>query len=139
MKYASNLFRFVFGMLKILKYLSVIIVAAAVWSGADSAAEDIPQELLNELSLEYVDCQTIVSEQGSEPCLPRQITTTSVHHVQAGLRKSNNVQKNKFEFVKSGKVMNAGIRIFIQNRSIILNSSRCEPGHILLSQGRLII
>lgn len=139
MKYASNLFIFVFGMLKILKYLSVIIVAAAAWSGADSVAEDIPQELLNELSLEYVDCQAVVSEQGSEPCLPRQITTTSVHHVQAGLRKSNNVQKNKFEFVKSGKVMNAGIRFIIQNRSIILNSSRCEPGHILLSQGRFII
>ena len=139
MKYASNLFIFVFGMLKILKYLFVIIVAAAVWSGADSAVEDILQERLDELSLEYVDCRTVVSEQGSEPCLPRQVTTTSVHHAQAGLRKSNNVQKNKFEFIKSGKVMNAGVRFIIQNRSIILNSSRCEPGHILLSQGRFII
>jgi predicted aldo/keto reductase-like oxidoreductase len=41
--------------------------------------------------------------------------------------------------LRTAPSMNAGMRIFIQNRSIILNSSRCEPGHILLSQGRLII
>ena len=117
MKYASNLFIFVFGMLKILKYLSVIIVAAAVWSGADSAAEDIPQALLNELSLEYVDCQTVVSEQGSEPCLPRQITFSTTFRIQGAAKRINNTYRNNLEFAKSGKVVNVSLRYFNQIQS----------------------
>jgi hypothetical protein len=42
-------------------------------------------------------------------------------------------------FAKSGRIENAGIRFFVQRKSITRHSSLIEPSHRLLSLGKLII
>ena len=126
-------------MFRILKYILVIVIAAVVWNGADEAVSDLTPEMLAEMSIDDVYCQTSISEHESDPLLPRQITSSSTHHVPVVVRKTGGVQKNNLEFTKSGKLINTGVRYFLQNQFIILRSSKADPGHLLHSLGRLII
>ena len=126
-------------MLRIFKYILVIIIAAAVWSGADEAVADLSPEMLAEMAIDDLHPQTSYSDYESDPLLPRQITSTTSHHAPVVVRKIGGLQKANLEFTKSGKLINAGVRYFLQNHYIILRSSKANPGYLLHSQGRLII
>jgi hypothetical protein len=126
-------------MQRLFKYLLVMIIAAAVWSGADEAFADLSPEMLAELALDDLHPQTSFSDYESEPLLPRQITSSTTNHAPVVVRKIGGIQKTKLEFTKSGKLINAGVQYLIQNQYIILRSSKADPGQMLHSLGRLII
>ena len=116
-----------------------MIIAAAVWSGADEAVADLSPEMLAELALDDLHPQTSFSDYESEPLLPRQITSSTTNHAPVVVRKMGGIQKTKLEFTKSGKLINAGVRYLRQNQYIILRSSKADPGQMLHTLGRLII
>lgn len=126
-------------MQRIFKYILVMIIAAAVWSGADEAVADLSPEMLVELAIDDLHPQTSFSDYESEPLLPRQITSSSTNHAPVVVRKVGGISKTKLEFTKSGKLINAGVRYFLQNQYIILRSSKADPGQMLHTLGRLII
>jgi hypothetical protein len=126
-------------MQRIFKYILVMIIAAAVWSGADEAVADLSPEMLAELALDDLHPQTSFSDYESEPLLPRQITSSTTNHAPVVVRKIGGIQKTKLEFTKSGKLINAGVRYLGQNQYIILRSSKADPGQMLHTLGRLII
>lgn len=126
-------------MQRIFKYILVMIIAAAVWSGADEAVADLSPEMLVEMAIDDLHPQTSFSDYESEPLLPRQITSSTANHAPVVVRKIGGFQKTKLEFTKSGKLINAGVQYFIQNQYVILRSSKADPAHMLLCLGRLII
>lgn len=126
-------------MQRMFKYILVFIFAAAIWSGADEAVVDLSPEMFAELAIDDLHPQTTFSDYESEPLLPRQITSSSAHQAPVVVRKVGGVQKTNLEFTKSGKLINAGVRYFLQNHYRILRSSKADPGLMLHSLGRLII
>ena len=126
-------------MQRMFKYILVFIFAAAIWSGADEVVVDLSPEMFAELAIDDLYPQTTFSDYESEPLLPRQITSSSAHQAPVVVRKVGGVQKTNLEFTKSGKLINAGVRYFLQNHYRILRSSKADPGLMLHSLGRLII
>ena len=127
-------------MKRLLTYLFPMIVAAAFAGATDVAVYPSQDE---ESSVADIVCETVCpaefSAAESELCLPRQVSYANTHQVQSSARRTNGAQKNNVEFIRSGKVINAGIRYFIQNKSVIVHSRLTEPAALLLSLGRLII
>ncbi len=126
-------------MKKLLKYLLPVIVAFAFWNCEERYVSTVAEEVSEVMSLSETSCQTEISESESELCLPRQVSFAGSHRVQSAPRRTTGTHRNNLEFTKSGKVINAGIRYFVQRKSIIIHSSLVEPSFRLLSLGKLII
>ena len=126
-------------MKNLLKYLLVVIVAAVFWDRVEGFVH--PDSNVKSTVQHVTDSQihTSISASDSEICFPRQESFSSSHRVQSTSRRTNCTSRNNLEFTKSGKIINSGQRYFIQKQSIISHSSLIEPGHKLLSLGRLII
>ena len=126
-------------MKKLLKYLLPVIVAAAFAVGADSdVCVDAGCDFADECIFDDT-CLTSISSAESELCLPRQASFANTLPVHGSPQRTNANQRNNIEFAKSGKVINAGIRYFVQKLSIATGSRLCDPSHILFSLGKLII
>ena len=126
-------------MKKLLKYLLPLIVAAAFAGSADSdVCVDATSGFAEECIFEQI-CPTSISSTESELCLPRQVSFANSLPVQGSPQRTNTNQRNNIEFAKAGKVINAGIRYFVQTHSIQTGSSLCDPAYMLLSLGKLII
>ena len=123
-------------MKRLLKYLFPIIVAAAFAGSRDITVCPLPDEGHN--ICETV-CTTEISETDHEFCLPRQVSFANTQQVQSSTRRTNRTHRNNLEFIKAGKVENAGIRYHIQNKSVKIQLHLTEPASLLLSLGRLII
>ena len=126
-------------MKRLLKYIFLIIVAAAFWSGEDITAHTFADDIQQESVFNKASVSTSVSATESEFCIPRQASFANTQQVQCSARRTNSAQRSNLEFAKSGKVINAGITYLIQKTSLITHSSQIEPAHRLLSLGKLII
>lgn len=126
-------------MRKRLKYLLLMMVAFAFWNCNDNLLSTVSEEDFATQSLCESVRDNIISSSESELCLPRQISYASQSRVQQNARRVNTYSKTGVEFTKSGKLINAGLRYFIQKKSIVLHSSLMEPSHKLLYLGILII
>lgn len=124
-------------MKKLLKYL-LVFFAVLAWDSEGSAAFAYAQEAEEE-SFFLIDSATSISSTESEFCLPRQVSFANTQRVQSNARRTTSISRNNLEFARAGKVINAGLRFFIQNRYIIIRSSLSEPARILLFLGKLII
>lgn len=82
---------------------------------------------------------TYLAETDNEVCVPRQVSFASSARVQGKARRTENVQRQSFEFVRSGKIINPAIRYFIQKKSINNHSSLSDPADKLARLGKLII
>lgn len=113
-----------------LKYLILFIVSAVSWEAAD--IQDMP--------LEKAELSTIcLSEADSDFCLPARVSFSSPARIQTGTRRTDNIQRQSFEFVKSGKVINPAISCVILRTSVNGRSSLSDPARKLLCLGKLII
>lgn len=127
-------------MKKLLKYLLPLIVAAAFWNQADTRHEfSVSEEAAVCMHIDQTSRHSDISEYQHEFCLPRQVSFGSTQRVQNAPRRTTGFNRNNLEFAKSGKVINAGLRFFIQQKSIIVHSSLLEPSFRLLYLGKLII
>lgn len=123
----------------VLKYLLPSIVCVVLWGCADKDVSDISVNKSDIYDLAELYNNFSIDQQETEFCLPRQVSFANTQRVQSGARRTNSLQRNNFEFAKAGKVMNAGLRYFVQINSIITRSSHVAPSYRLLSLGRLII
>lgn len=130
---------FVREMTRLLKYLLSFIVAAAFWSGADVQTHAASAEVADGHFLNEAINATSISASEAELCVPRQVSFANTQQVQSTARRTTSIQRNNLEFAKSGKVINAGVKYFIQRISIITHSSLVKPGYRLLCLGKLII
>ena len=85
------------------------------------------------------ETQAAISASEYDFLIPRPTSFASAQRVQGSARRTGSFQRNNLEFAKSGKVINAGLRYFIQRKSLIVHSSLIEPAHRLLYLGKLII
>ena len=127
-------------MKKLLKYLLPMIIAAAFWNSADAKNESpVSEEAAAGMFIGEITDNSGISETQHEFCLPRQVSFGNTQRVQNAPRRTTGLNRNNLEFAKSGKVINAGLRFFEQQKSIIFHSSLIEPSFRLLCLGRLII
>ena len=122
-----------------LKYLLPLMVAVAFWNCKDNVLSTVPEETFATQAICESVCDNIISSSESELCLPRQASYASQTRVQTTARRTAGCCRVNVEFAKSGKVINAGLRYFIQTKSILIHSSLIEPAHKLLYLGKLII
>ena len=122
-----------------LKYLLPLVVAVAFWNGKDNLLSTVPEEIISTQTICDAVCDNVISTSESELCLPRQVSYTSSSRVQTTARRTTGYSRDNVEFTKSGKIINAGLRYFIQTKSILIHSSLVEPAHKLLYLGKLII
>lgn len=121
------------------KYLLPLIVAVAFWNYEDNVLSIVPEDASASQMICEAVCDTSISSPESEICLPRQVSYASPSRVQNIARRTTGYSRINVEFAKSGKVINAGLTYFIQNKSITIHSSLTEPSHKLLCLGILII
>lgn len=124
-------------MKKILTYLLSFVAVALFWGCKDNLTSPDKAPLVPAIS-ETV-CDNVIYSSESELCLPRQISYASSSRIQTSARRPSSHGRVNFEFAKSGKLITAGLRYFIQTKSILTNSSLIEPSHKLLYLGKLII
>jgi hypothetical protein len=122
-----------------LKYLLPLVVAVAFWNGKDNLLSTVPEEIISTQTICDAICDNVISTSKSELCLPRQVSYTSSSRVQTTARRTTGYSRDNVEFTKSGKIINAGLRYFIQTKSILIHSSLVEPARKLLYLGKLII
>ena len=126
-------------MKRLLEYLLLFTVAAVLWGSADNTVCAPSVEGMEEIAFNGSITQTSVSAPGHQCNLPRQTSIVSAPTIQNAARRTSTSQRNNLEFAKSGKIINSGLRYFIQLQSVILHSSLAEPGNMLLCLRRLII
>lgn len=122
-----------------LKYLLPLMVAVVFWNGKDNLLSTVPEEIIATQTICDAVCDNVISTSESELCLPRHVSYTSSSRVQTTARRTTGYSRDNVEFTKSGKIINAGLRYFIQTKSILIHSSLVEPAHKLLYLGKLII
>ena len=126
-------------MKNLLKYLLFFLVAATFVNCTDKYVSSVSDETEAGMSLSESLYHTNISASDSELCIPRQEQIVNSQRIQSTTRRTNHVHRNSVVFAKSGKVINAELRYFIQQKSIIIHSTLMEPTHRLLSLGKLII
>jgi hypothetical protein len=126
-------------MKRLLEYLLLFVVTAVLWGSADNAVYAPVVEDLEDIAYTGSITQTSVSAPEHQCNLPRQTSIVSAPSIQNAARRTSTSQRNNLEFAKSGKIINSGLRYFIQLQSVILHSSLAEPGNMLLCLRRLII
>lgn len=120
-----------------LKYLLPFIVGFMFWGSAEDEIHVADQ--VCDMAFDADAYQQSLSEPFHDICIPRQISISSPARVQSSARRTGGVQRTGLEFIKAGKLVNAGVRYFTQNNRILFSSSLTDPGNILISLGRLII
>lgn len=126
-------------MKQFLKYLLLLVVAAVLWGSADDAVSAPSVQDMEEIVFNGSITPTSVSAQEHQCNLPRQTSIVNAPSVQNAARRTSTFQRNNLEFAKCGKVINSGLRYFIQLQSVTLHSSLAEPANMLLCLRRLII
>lgn len=126
-------------MKRLLKYLFPVIAAVAFWNFTEIPVSRVAEGTDAAMSLIDATCQTSVSEPQAELCLPYKVSFANSCRVQVSARRTFGSSRTNIGFMKSGRIVNAGIRYFVQKKSIIIHSSLIEPGHRLLCLGKLII
>lgn len=124
-------------MKRVLKYLILFIVAVAFFEAPDRV--DISEHCVQDKMIENVEISTFLSETDHDFCLPRQVSSSGLARLQSNTRRNDNIQRQSFEFVKSGKAINPNIIYFVQKITINTYSSLTDPAHLLACLGKLII
>ena len=122
-----------------LTYLLPLMVIALFWNCKDNLTSTSPEKAPLVHAISETVCDNLIYASESELYLPRQISGASPSRIQTSVRKSTGYSRVNFEFAKSGKLINAGLRYFVQTKSILIHSSLIEPAHKLLYLGKLII
>ena len=130
---------FAFGMGKLLKYLFPFIVALAFINGTETDILSDCTDTNYGLHIESDAVTTSLSAPETEIFLPRQAFSANPLRTQSNSRRPDGSYRHNFKFIKSGKVIDSGIRLIVQKQSSVNHASISEPGHILTSLCRLII
>lgn len=123
----------------LIKYLILFIVAAVFTEAQDRSDVSSDNHTFQCNLVETAEVTTFLSETDSDFCVPRQISSASTARVQGNTRRTDNVQRQNVEFVKSGKIIKSSVRYLVQKKSEALYSSPSDSGLKLARLGKLII
>ena len=132
---------FALRMKKLLKYLLPIFLFAIFSHGTEEVVSEVSLEDFRAVEESIFAHQCTISDSGadSELCLPRQISTANTLRAHSSVKRNPGVNRVNTEFIASGKLINAELRFFILQKSIITQSSLADPAFMLLKLGKLII
>lgn len=126
-------------MKKWLTYLLPMMVVALFWICKDNHTYATPDEDAPVHSICETVCDNVIYASESELCPARQISYAGPSRTHTSARRTAGYARVNVEFAKSGKLINSGLRYFIQTKSILLHSTLIEPAYKLLYLGKLII
>ena len=128
-------------MRKLLKYLLPIFVFAVVSHSKESSLTDVSLEDFKTVEESVIAQQTTLTDadNGEEFCLPRQISTANTLRAHNSVKRTPGAYRINTEFIAAGKLINAGLRFYIQIKSIITHSALADPACRLHTLGKLII
>lgn len=116
-----------------LKYLLPLALIAFFCNDRTSVTEDALSPVHNSGSV----CQTSYSAFSSELCLPLQDNSSSAHRLQNFSKRK--IGEHNPDFIKSGKIVSAGLRYFNHNITYITYCSLVELLRRLIYLCKLII
>ena len=130
----------------ILRYLfPLLIVAIALLCNVEEchsvAVEDTAEVLACDDTPETLDSQELL-EPFAHPAgllFPRRVAGASAVRLQGFAKRSANGYKNNLEFLKAGKVVNAGVRSYIREESLNIHYLFIKPTRRLIGFGKLLI
>lgn len=126
-------------MKRLLKYMLMALAAIIFWSSMDtSTSADAEDDIVSTMRQEILYHEDITESQ-AEIYIPRQVSFANPVRSHSSARRTGGAGRHNIEFVKSGKLINASIRYFIQQKAIFVHSPLIEPSHWLLYLGKLII
>ena len=128
-------------MRKLLKYLLPIFVFAVVSHSKESSLTDVSLEDFKTVEESVIAQQTTLTDadNGEEFCLPLQSSSANTFRAHNSSKRTPSAHRTNTVFIASGKVINSALRFFIQQKSIIAQSSLADPAFRLLKLGKLII
>lgn len=121
------------------KYLIPFILSVVFFAASDRSVVSVSEAVLFGDIPESIETATNLSAKESVPCLPRQVSFATAVHAQNSARRTDNIQRQNFSFVRSGKVITPDIIFFIQEISRNTYSSLTDPASRLVSLCRFII
>ena len=132
---------FALRMKKLLTYILPIFLFAVFSHGTERAMSEVSLEDFRAVEESIFAHQCTISDPGadSEFCLPRQISTANTLRAHSSVKRNPGLNRVNTEFIASGKLINAELRFYIQQKSIIAQSSLADPAYRLLKLGKLII
>ena len=131
-----------------LKYLLVSIVAQALYHVAGDfhvvakATSTSNNELISSIAgstFSTPDTDICAPRPESSVTAPRPASNVSSSRLQSNGRRHESSSRQNFEFVKSGKTINSGIRYVLQKQSIFSHSTLIEPASRLVCLCRFLI
>ena len=128
-------------MKSLLKYILPVLFFAVISHSNEGSLSDVSLQDFKTVE-ESIIAQRITitdSDYGEEFCLPRQFSAANTFRVHGSVKRTTGSHRINSEYIVSGKVINAGLRFFIQKRSIITHSFLANPSCRLLTLGKLII
>lgn len=130
-------------MKKLIKYLLPVIAVLVFFAGTDKEDSSYLAknhiEIISHSGIEAESHSTCITSEEHDICLPRQVSFASQVRLQSNARRVVSTNRHNVEFIKVGKIFNAGHQYTVQNNSTIYHSSLAEPAHRLLRLGKLII
>ena len=121
-------------------FIPVVLVAIAFIIGSGNRTDSVALECIaNTLTTETECCNLESPVSQLDLLFPRQISGTNIPRLQNATKRTSNTHRNNLEFVKAGKVINAGIISSIQKESLNIHISFIKPACRLISLGKLII
>lgn len=120
-------------------YLIIFFMSAVLFNAAERHDAFSDEDHAGGFVMETVTSSTFISDTDSDFCPPRQISSINSVRLSSTSRRVLGSQRHNLEFVKAGKLINTGIRYFIQKSFINVHSSVTGQAHRLASLGRLII
>ena len=132
---------FALRMKKLLKYLLPIFLFAVFSHGTEEVVSEVSLEDFRAVEESIFAHQFTISDSAadSEFCLPRQISTANTLRAHNSVKRTPGAYRINTEFIASGKLINAGLRFYIQIKSIITHSALADPACRLHTLGKLII
>lgn len=126
-------------MKNLLKYLLLSIIALAFYDSARGAYPCGQETVSANLPIEIIEADTYISSPDYALSVPRQVSFANSARLQSSSRRQDSTQRQNTECVKSGKVINSGIRFVALRQSLFSHSSLTEPSHTLTRLCRFII
>lgn len=126
-------------MKNLLKYLILLLVVVAFHNAAGRF--DVPSQHSDEsnIPVESSTFSVSLSSAGSSLNLPSQVSFSSPIRVEESARRTDSHSRQNFVFVKAGKLINIGIRYYIQKTACVVKTSLTQHSAKLIYLGKLLI
>lgn len=126
-------------MKNLLKYLILFLVFVAFHDAASGFDVPSNHSIESKVPTESTTFSTSLSSAGSSLNLPSQISYSSPVRVEESARRTESHNRQNFVFVKAGKLIDTGIKYYIQKTACVVKTSLTQHSAKLIFLGKLLI